>query len=158
MSKPPHRFLMIDTSVFMDLRSAHTLEVVGAAFALVGWLALGGDDKTTDSPAVPLVTKLSAYRWRKLRPEVEDAVRIIMAASEPRHRFGRPSMSQATRERIFERDGRVCAYCSTEDGPFHIDHRQPVSRGGSSRDDNLCVACAPCNFSKAASLVSEWNW
>jgi 5-methylcytosine-specific restriction endonuclease McrA len=43
------------------------------------------------------------------------------------------------------------------EGPFHIDHIVPVSRGGSNRDDNLCVACAPCNLRKSAKVGTEWR-
>lgn len=63
---------------------------------------------------------------------------------------------EVVRARIFARDGRRCAYCTTEIGPFEIDHAFPVVRGGSHNDDNLVVACRTCNRSKGALTVAEW--
>lgn len=61
------------------------------------------------------------------------------------------------RARVFARDGLVCAYCGTEDGPFECDHVVPVSRGGGHDLSNLAVACKPCNSSKGGRLLSEWR-
>jgi 5-methylcytosine-specific restriction endonuclease McrA len=72
-------------------------------------------------------------------------------------RLLRPSLNAAIRALIFERDGYVCSYCGTEDGPFDVDHIHPVARGGSDDPENLCVACAPCNRSKGARTLSEWR-
>lgn len=63
----------------------------------------------------------------------------------------------AIRERIFARDGEVCRYCATTDGPFHIDHIAPLRHGGSHDDDNLCVACATCNVSKKDRTPEQWR-
>lgn len=49
-----------------------------------------------------------------------------------------------------------CAYCSTDAGPFEIDHMHPWSRGGSNSRDNLTLACRPCNRSKGARTINEW--
>ena len=66
-------------------------------------------------------------------------------------------LTPAIRRQVFERDGRVCAYCQTADGPFHIDHIHPKSRGGSDDLENLTVACAPCNLSKRDKTLDEWD-
>jgi hypothetical protein len=60
------------------------------------------------------------------------------------------------RERIFERDGNVCAYCGAP-GATHIDHVVPVSAGGSYEDSNLVVACRACNLSKGTKSLEEWR-
>lgn len=57
---------------------------------------------------------------------------------------------------VRERDGGVCAYCSTTLGPFHLDHIIPWSRGGVHSPANLTVACASCNTSKGNRLLEEW--
>lgn len=72
-------------------------------------------------------------------------------------RLQRQSLNAAIRALIFARDGYVCRYCATEEGPFDVDHVHPVSRGGSDDPENLCVACAPCNRSKGARTVAEWR-
>lgn len=59
-------------------------------------------------------------------------------------------------------EGR-CAYCGiTLHGEYHVDHVQPISRGGSNWPDNLAIACRDCNHSKSNKTVAEWlavrNW
>ena len=61
-------------------------------------------------------------------------------------------LSPATRARIMARDGLICRYCHTTEGPWDIDHIHPVARGGGDEDENLCVACATCNRRKGARL------
>lgn len=47
-----------------------------------------------------------------------------------------------------------CAYCLTSETnsgiPLTIDHILPVSAGGESGLENLCLACRPCNEFKAS--------
>jgi hypothetical protein len=63
-------------------------------------------------------------------------------------------ISEATRQRVRERAGNRCEYClSHQDyvlGRLQIDHIQPVAKGGSDDDDNLCLACELCNQYKWA--------
>jgi hypothetical protein len=50
-----------------------------------------------------------------------------------------------------------CWWCGTLlNDDYHIDHRIPLSRGGSNYANNLCVACPSCNQSKYNKLPSEW--
>ena len=53
----------------------------------------------------------------------------------------------------------VCYWCRAhvagEDA--HVDHIQPLARGGAHRIDNLCISCQPCNSRKHAKGVDEWN-
>lgn len=65
--------------------------------------------------------------------------------------------SPALRAEVFARDGEICAYCRSTEGPFHLDHIHPWSRGGKTSADNLTVACAPCNTSKGSKTVDEWR-
>lgn len=62
------------------------------------------------------------------------------------------------RLRIFERDKYKCQSCGAPSSSvLEIDHVMPISRGGSSDDDNLQVLCAPCNRSKGAKTLEEWG-
>ena len=40
---------------------------------------------------------------------------------------------------------------------YHVDHRVPLSRGGSDAPENLCITCPECNMKKGSKLPSEWN-
>lgn len=62
----------------------------------------------------------------------------------------RRNISPALRQAVFERDGRVCRTCGSTDGPFHLDHIFPFSKGGPTDERNLQVLCASCNLSKGA--------
>ena len=57
---------------------------------------------------------------------------------------------RAQRERVLSRDGRVCAYCGTDEGEMHIDHIIPRKAGGDHSLDNLQVLCKSCNLRKGA--------
>ncbi len=52
------------------------------------------------------------------------------------------------RERVFNRDGRMCAICGTDEGEMHIDHIIPRKVGGTHDLDNLRVLCKNCNLRK----------
>ncbi len=61
-------------------------------------------------------------------------------------------VSQPERRRIRERAKNRCEYClspATQTGmSMTIDHILPTSKGGSSDDENLCLACWRCNGHK----------
>lgn len=55
--------------------------------------------------------------------------------------------------------GERCAYCltRTEFAKIEADHVQAISRDGRNSIDNLLPACKPCNASKRALTLSEWD-
>lgn len=61
------------------------------------------------------------------------------------------------RDKIAATAHNRCEYCQTAQtisgGQMHVDHIIPESRGGSSAEDNLCLACAWCNSYKWAKTV-----
>ncbi len=63
-------------------------------------------------------------------------------------------ISETTRRRLREQAGNRCEYClSHQDyvmGRLQIDHVQPIAKGGSDAEDNLCLACELCNQHKWA--------
>jgi 5-methylcytosine-specific restriction endonuclease McrA len=54
------------------------------------------------------------------------------------------------KERVFNRDGRTCRYCGSDEEPLHIDHIIPRKRGGTHDLDNLQVLCKACNLAKSS--------
>ncbi len=62
-------------------------------------------------------------------------------------------VSVALRRRVTETARFRCGYCFSSQriiGPLlEIDHIVPQSRGGTSDEDNLCLACPMCNSHKA---------
>jgi 5-methylcytosine-specific restriction endonuclease McrA len=58
------------------------------------------------------------------------------------------------RQRILNRDGRVCFWCGLEADT--IDHIVPVAKGGTDHDENLVSACRRCNYSKKDSMPVDF--
>jgi len=58
----------------------------------------------------------------------------------------------AVRRRVAQAARQRCGYCQTSQlvvGPLlEIDHIRPESRGGTSDESNLCLACPLCNGAK----------
>ncbi|WP_373876145.1 HNH endonuclease [Leminorella grimontii] len=72
---------------------------------------------------------------------------IPSQGSKPQRR----KLSDTVRLRIFQRDGFQCKQCG-EKRYLTIDHIIPLSRGGSSDDENLQTLCMRCNCSKGAKV------
>jgi len=71
-------------------------------------------------------------------------------------------LSEIIRRRVRERAENRCEYClSNQDyimGRLQIDHIQPLAKGGSDTEDNLCLACELCNqykWTQTESLDSQ---
>lgn len=65
-----------------------------------------------------------------------------------------------TRRDIILRDHRTCYLChrtNLTDQDIHIDHDQPLSRGGTHTLDNVHVACSSCNLAKGSMTSSEYR-
>lgn len=58
------------------------------------------------------------------------------------------------RERVREAFQERCAYCQTAERitvvTFEVEHIIPVSKGGMTEFENLCLACPMCNRHKAS--------
>lgn len=105
----------------------------------------------------PLSTREIGKEWLALlrgeESELSDAVVRVRSRAPARRRI--PGW-QATRVRIFDRDGWACTYCGAPDD-LECDHVVPFAKGGSSDDNNLTTACRSCNRDKRDRSVSEWR-
>lgn len=54
-------------------------------------------------------------------------------------------------DQLWTKQGGRCIYCKCrlEDG-YHVDHRVPLSKGGSNSPDNIQLTCSTCNLKKHA--------
>jgi hypothetical protein len=71
--------------------------------------------------------------------------------------MARQPIPQWMKEEVLARDGYACRYCGSMDGPFHMDHVYPVSKGGETSVNNLVTACPRCNVKKH-NKVGVWPW
>lgn len=66
----------------------------------------------------------------------------------------RKSISRKLRFDVLKRDGFKCQYCGASSSPdpdfvLEVDHKVPISQGGSNAIDNLVTACNICNAGKS---------
>ena len=60
-------------------------------------------------------------------------------------------VAENLRRQVYERAQGICEYCQTQQLiviNMHIDHIVPLSAGGKSELDNLCLSCISCNGAK----------
>jgi hypothetical protein len=70
----------------------------------------------------------------------------------------RKPISKSVRFEVFKRDSFTCQYCGNKapDIILHIDHIQPISKGGDELDiTNLITSCSDCNLGKGARELSD---
>lgn len=60
------------------------------------------------------------------------------------------------RKVLLSSEPKKCEYCGNVSGPFEIDHKTPLSRGGTHAMRNLAVVCRSCNRSKGTKTLDEW--
>jgi len=91
-----------------------------------------------------------------------------MACNRAKHHERRRKMKNTKEERITIRRWMtkvlsmktfLCYYCQERHGikKLHIDHIDPISKGGANVIENLCTSCADCNRRKSATPVAEFN-
>ena len=57
---------------------------------------------------------------------------------------------------VFREHGSLCHYCGSLDD-LTIDHKTPLSRGGTNEIANLVPACRSCNSRKHVKTEREWS-
>ena len=81
------------------------------------------------------------------------------ARSQKRRALKRKAAGNATAAEIqarFDYHGNRCYYCGC-DGKMTIEHRIPLSRGGTHWPANIVPACQSCNYSKGTKTEKEFN-
>lgn len=69
----------------------------------------------------------------------------------------RRSIPQKIRFEVFKRDSFTCQYCGAKapDVVLHVDHIEPIAKGGTADILNLLTACQECNGGKGAVRLSD---
>ena len=93
-------------------------------------------------------------KWRLANPKK-------LVAKEARRRGKKAnaegSFNDLDVNRIYDEQNGKCFYCGNAlNGLFDVDHKTPLSRGGSNWPNNLCCACAACNRSKHTKTAEEF--
>jgi hypothetical protein len=69
----------------------------------------------------------------------------------------RKAIPKKVRFEVFKRDAFSCQYCGATPPAviLHVDHINPVSKGGKNNIDNLVTSCNTCNIGKGATLLTS---
>jgi 5-methylcytosine-specific restriction endonuclease McrA len=92
--------------------------------------------------------KARSAAYREANPE-KNAVKQRNRQALKRAAEG--SHTAADVQRIYEAQKGKCVCCHKKlNGKYHVDHIQPLARGGSNWPDNLQALCPTCNMRKSA--------
>jgi hypothetical protein len=69
----------------------------------------------------------------------------------------RKGLSKKVRFEVFKRDSFTCQYCGEKapDIILHVDHINPVSKGGTNEILNLITSCQNCNLGKSNNKLGD---
>jgi 5-methylcytosine-specific restriction endonuclease McrA len=86
-------------------------------------------------------------QWWKEHPEKR---RIYEHNRKARKRENGGTLTFGELNEQFELQEGLCFYCGRllDDNSTHIDHRVPISRGGSNSIENIALSCPSCNLKK----------
>jgi len=100
---------------------------------------------------------LQTKQWREENPDV---VRSMVRNYRTRKRNATGSHTADDIRRLWWFQMGRCQYCGKKlhhgMRGFHVDHMQPLSRGGSNDPANLALACGRCNDSKHNKTSTEF--
>jgi 5-methylcytosine-specific restriction endonuclease McrA len=79
-------------------------------------------------------------------------------AANHRRRAAVGDMSSTTVLEVIKASNGICPYCgkAIPNGKGHIDHKTPISRGGTNDRSNLVYVCATCNLRKHTMTAEEF--
>jgi len=88
--------------------------------------------------------------------------RIHRRQRRMRERLGGQRASTVEIKALYEQQDGRCGYCGIPifwdiAGDIHIDHIQPIAKGGGNDIGNLLCTCADCNLSKHEKIFDEWQ-
>jgi 5-methylcytosine-specific restriction endonuclease McrA len=97
----------------------------------------------------PDISRRASTKWAKKHP---DRKRAVENRRRARQSAAGGSYTASDIAEIAKAQRGLCAYCPTilTRPTRHIDHIQPIAKGGTNNRSNLQLLCQPCNSSKGA--------
>lgn len=98
-------------------------------------------------------------RGRRCRHCVNEAAKAYHANRKAKKLAVGGAYGRSDIKLMLKTQGSKCWWCGAvlDEGEYEVDHRIPLSRGGSNKPSNLCISCKTCNRKKSAKLPQEWN-
>lgn len=110
-----------------------------------------------DRRGQPKETRVYRPAFRLSEQEKRAAIRERNRRGHLRRRAAGPAPGKAQLDLLYCQQNGSCAYCGEYlNGKYHIDHKVPVSRGGTNDLENLQFTCARCNIVKQAMTHEEF--
>jgi 5-methylcytosine-specific restriction endonuclease McrA len=114
---------------------------------------LAGKAKRPSSTCAECRGKLAVQHRRKFYAGLSADKRHTLTQRKRAEEYG-TAHEEYSRTGILARWAFRCAYCDSR--AEHLDHVQPLSKGGDDKESNMLPACAACNLSKGAKTLAEW--
>ncbi|WP_426196194.1 HNH endonuclease signature motif containing protein [Massilia sp. DWR3-1-1] len=116
------------------------------------------------------IARLSAKKWRAENPERSSELAAKYRKNNPekirvnnrnrkalqRGATGRISPGRAQVLMRLQKSMCACCRCDLKKSGFHMDHIDPLAKGGSNSDDNIQLLCPTCNMEKHDKLPHDF--
>jgi len=105
-----------------------------------------------------VITMLGKIDWYNRihihSPSFVYSAKLICKTRKSKAKYNRrkTNIPRGMRHEVFKRDNYTCVECGArkDDGAtLHVDHKVPVSKGGTDELDNLQTLCSDCNLNKS---------
>lgn len=95
-------------------------------------------------------TGVTPHNWNGRQYLSDSPNERVKKYRDKRRASGLPILGDYTKFKaaLIARDGDRCVYCEASD-KLVVDHMVPIAMGGTDAEDNLALACKPCNSGKA---------
>lgn len=117
------------------------------------------ETKLADQSQYDALHKGQRKAWRKANPSNRKKERATRRA-----RLAGADVGETESIRLWEiewksRPFATCYWCKSKVASkgCQTDHIIPLSKAGPHSLGNLCISCAPCNLTKQAKPLAEWN-
>ena len=108
------------------------------------------------------IKKNKHWKYRQRHPEkIKLSRQRNKAMRRNKGELSIKTIQQVYEDNIKQYGTLTCIYClkPIEFRQDHLEHKIPLSRGGSNEYDNLAIACYKCNLSKSNKTEEEYiNW
>ena len=137
--------------LFAPNKASRTPPLCRARFGLVSDFDYNAASLERD----PQASEIEGEMEKRLAAKRAATQRAYQDAREALKR-GASGAEPVVRSEIIRRDDSTCYLCGKhcKPGDIHLDHVIPLSKGGRHHPGNIRVACAYCNLSKGAKLLT----
>jgi hypothetical protein len=91
-------------------------------------------------------------KWKKMKQKCREA----KARRRTRKLKNGGSFTHQDIENLYKKQCGKCFYCKSKLCEYHIEHKIPISRGGSSDPENIVLSCVKCNLYKNTKTHTEF--